>query len=99
MDGTGANDPRYSANTGRAACQQRVAGGTFLLREGHIQQRMGDERACEGSGAMMRATDRAALKQTGIFIWPAERPKSDESTPFRAGGGWFYPDGALYPAG
>ena len=30
---------------------------------------MGDERACEGSGAMMRATDRAALKQTGIFIW------------------------------
>lgn len=26
VDGTGANDPRYSANAGRAACQQRVAG-------------------------------------------------------------------------
>lgn len=47
-----------------------LQGELFLLREGHIQQRMGGMNArAKVAGAMMRATDRAALKQTGIFIW------------------------------
>ncbi len=51
VDGTGANDPRYSANTSRAACQQRVAGGNFFCcARGISSSGWGDERACEGSG-------------------------------------------------
>ena len=47
-----------------------LQGELFLLRDGHIQQRMGGMNArAKVAGAMMRATDRAALKQTGIFIW------------------------------
>lgn len=46
-----------------------LQGELFLLREGHIQQQMGGMNArAKVAGAMMRATDPAALKQTGIFI-------------------------------
>lgn len=47
-----------------------LQGELFLLRDGHIQQQMGGMNArAKVAGAMMRANDRAALKQTGIFIW------------------------------
>ncbi len=78
-----------------------LQGELFLLREGHIQQRMGGMNArAKVAGAMdARDRSRSAEADRHFYLGLAERPKSDESTPFRAGGGWFYPDGALYPAG
>ena len=38
----------------------------------------------------MRATDPRSADRQAFYLGLAERPKSDESTPFRAGGGRFY---------
>jgi DNA ligase (NAD+) len=47
-----------------------LQGELFWLREKHIQRQMGGMNArAKVAGAMMRQTDNAVLRQTGVFIW------------------------------
>ena len=84
----------YSANTGRGRFCQRIG----RLREAYPAAD-GDERACEGSGAMMRANrSRSAGSRQGILTL-ARRTARDEKHAFRAGGGHFTLTARPYPAG
>lgn len=54
-----------------------LQGELFLLRDGHIQQRMGDERACEGSGGNdARDRSRSAEADRHFYLGTAGRLKA-----------------------